>query len=120
MTRATSRKTGMEMTKPVNSIAQEARSTPKCLTKEVAKDWVPPECSKIAPKIAPMPMIVAMNPKAPPMLLTIVDATCVSGTASGLTNFDTAATTTETTINDRKACSFKAQDEHEQERDAQR
>ncbi len=46
------------------------------------------------------------EPKAPPMLSTIVPATCVSGTASGLTSFDDAATTTETTIKAKNACSL--------------
>ena len=59
----------------VFNIAHGAFSLPKIRTSVVAKDWVPPECSSTAPKMAPIPMIVAMNPKAPPILSTIVWAT---------------------------------------------
>ena len=89
---------------PVSNIAQGALRTPNNRTIELANDWVPLECSKTAPKIAPMPMIVAMNPSALPMLLTIVSATCVNETASGLTQREVAATTTETKINAKNAC----------------
>ena len=56
--------------KPVSIIAQGARLTPNLLSIVLASDWVPPECSNSAPKMAPIPMIVAMNPSAPPIPLT--------------------------------------------------
>ena len=63
---------GIEIIKPVRSMAQGAFFCPNFWTKVLASDWVPPECSSMAPKIAPIPIIVAINPSADSILLTIV------------------------------------------------
>ena len=78
ITTPTSRKTGIEMRNPVSSMAQLARFSPKALSIPLARLCAPPECSIIWPNIAPSPMMVAMNPSAPPIPTLMVSPTSMS------------------------------------------
>ena len=93
----------MEMRKPVSSMAQLARFSPKVLNMPLARLWAPPECSIICPKIAPSPMMVAMNPSAPPIPSLMVSPTSMSSIVPELIPTKMAARSRLT-----KACTRKA------------
>ena len=67
MIKATSKKTGIAIKKPVIIRVQEALFSPKIWSKYCAKVSAPPECSKMAPNIAPSPTTTATNPRVEPI-----------------------------------------------------
>ena len=67
MIKATSKKTGIAIKKPVIISAQEAFFSPNFCSKYCAKASAPPECSRIAPNIAPSPTTTATKPRVEPI-----------------------------------------------------
>ena len=67
ITKATSKKTGIAIIKPVITMAAGAFLTPNFLTKKLANDSSPPELSRIAPNKAPNHTTVATKPNVLPM-----------------------------------------------------
>jgi hypothetical protein len=58
---------GIAIIKPAIAIAAGALSTPNFFSKKLAITLAPPECSSIAPNIAPKPITVATNPSVLPI-----------------------------------------------------
>ena len=73
---ATSKNTGIATIKPAIAMAAGALSTPNFFNKKDAMTLAPPECSNMAPNIAPKPTTVATNPKvlAIPSLIVFIIA----------------------------------------------
>ncbi len=67
MINATSKKTGIATKKPVSINAHEAFFSPNLCNRYFAKASAPPECSKIAPNIAPKPTTTATKPSVFPI-----------------------------------------------------
>jgi len=61
----------MATRKPVSIKDAGAFLSPKTLTSFRAMDCAPPECSRMAPNIAPSPTTVATKPSVPPIPLLI-------------------------------------------------
>ena len=72
MMKATSKKTGIAIIKPVIIKAQEAPFSPVCFSKKEAIASAPPECSKIAPNMAPRPTTTATKPSVFPIPVCMV------------------------------------------------
>ena len=80
MIKATSKKTGIAIKNPVTISAHDAFFSPKTLSIYCANASAPPECSKIAPNIAPNPTTTATNPKVDPIPFLTVTMISWGGT----------------------------------------
>ena len=78
ITRATSRKTGMQTRNPTSPNASAACCGPNILTRRSASFSAPPDCSSIMPKIDPSPTTTATKPSVFP-IPDVMDSMTVSG-----------------------------------------
>ncbi len=77
MMKATSKNTGMATKNPVAISAQEAPLSLAFFNRNPATDSAPPECSRMAPNIAPNPTTTATNPKVLPIPVCMVSTMAI-------------------------------------------
>ena len=84
MMKATSKKTGIATKNPAIINAQEAFFSPNLFNSDLAKASAPPECSRIAPNIAPSPTTTATKPKVDPIPFFTVSIISRGGTPANM------------------------------------